>query len=549
MLDINILLNPNPLVGKSVFASVSFISSGITMLLILLVAIRGKRTLDEFLYCALLTAITLWSFSLAMAIHDGSSYSSHTYNYLLHVFSIPIPFLDFLFVIHFFDKFKNYRTSIMVLASATLINEILLLTTPYFINPIYQEELGYYAAMPGPAYLFWLIPFYTYMIYVAILLNKWRVSHPDIKKRSQAGYFLVAVVIGYSAGITDHSLNYGYYWKYLYPWGNITVPMYALIVLFGIVKGQIFDIHIVIKKTLVYTCVASLISVVYVLGVFFFHSIFQSQAPQDMLSTKTIFLIIIITIVVKPLESFVRRFLDRKIYKGTIDQISSQKEHLESELERSERLKSVGILAAGMAHEIRNPIQSLMTFGEHLEQKHNDPEFRAKFEVMLKRETGRIKDLTSDLLEFSKPKDPNRQMTDLSQLIDEVMELVSTELTKQGITHKINSPKEAVYANVDSDQIKQALLNLILNAKDAMQDSITKELTITLEDKTISIQDTGCGIAPDKIPHLFDPFYTSKEKGTGLGLAITHSLIEKNDGGVFVASQINKGSEFRIEFD
>ena len=154
-----------------------------------------------------------------------------------------------------------------------------------------------------------------------------------------------------------------------------------------------------------------------------------------------------------------------------------------------------------------------------------------------------------DLLVFSKPAAPSRSTCDIRAMIDDILELLSSDILKAKIevSRKYGDALGVCWA--DPGQIKQVLLNIIMNSIEAMRGRggrLEVEVTVAAGQLEISIRDTGVGMAADKLTHIFDPFYTTKDGGTGLGLAITHSLIAQNNGSIRVESKEGQGSLFVI---
>ena len=177
---------------------------------------------------------------------------------------------------------------------------------------------------------------------------------------------------------------------------------------------------------------------------------------------------------------------------------------------------------------------------------HDDLDFRNRFSHILNQETARIEDIVKDLLAFSKPSEPKRQESDINQILRDTTDLLSSQMLKSSVRLLLDL-QESAECFVDADQVKQALLNIIMNAIEAMSPSGGELIVRTGQSDgflRIEIADTGPGIAKDKIAHLFDPFFTDKEGGTGLGLAITHSIIEKNGGKIRVESEAGVGTTF-----
>lgn len=225
-------------------------------------------------------------------------------------------------------------------------------------------------------------------------------------------------------------------------------------------------------------------------------------------------------------------------------------EKAQASLIRTEKLASLGQLAAGVAHEINNPLGSITIFA-HLILKslpEDDPR-RADMQLVID-EANRTKEIVQGLLSFARETKMRPGATNINQIIDEVLNLVM----KQSLFHNIKIEKAlaenlpSTYA--DGTQLKQVFLNIILNAAQAMNGS--GDLFITTEhDETnryirVKIRDTGAGIPPEVLGKMFDPFFTTKEKGTGLGLAISYGIIERHQGKIDVETELGKGSTFII---
>ena len=227
-------------------------------------------------------------------------------------------------------------------------------------------------------------------------------------------------------------------------------------------------------------------------------------------------------------------------------------QQLEGKMKLQERLVFLGEVVSSIAHEIRNPLTSLQTFFEYYPQKRNDPEFMQKFNDITGKEINRINDLIKQLLEFAKPSPLELQDVNITQIIDSSLALLENQIKKSKvqIIREFNMPPD-VTIKADPNKLKQAFINLILNAIEAMTGG--GELTILTSVNTnlaphlmISITDTGGGIKKGDLHHIFDPFFSKKEKGTGLGLAITEGIIKEHQGQIKVRSTIAVGTTFII---
>ncbi|HPB69086.1 MAG TPA: ATP-binding protein, partial [Candidatus Omnitrophota bacterium] len=254
-----------------------------------------------------------------------------------------------------------------------------------------------------------------------------------------------------------------------------------------------------------------------------------------------------------PLKDKIQYIIDKAFYKGSPQEIAQENISLRKEIADKERLRAVATLASGMAHEIKNPLTAVKTFTEYLPSKKNDPQFLDKFARIVSKEVGRIDNLVNQLLDFAKPVPLNLKNTAIEHLIEDTLIFLNNDFIKHNISiRRQYSSSDQHLLKIDHNQFKQALLNLFLNAIEAMPDGGELTLGITGRPSSpdilrISIQDTGHGIAPEDIKHIFDPFFSKKDSGTGLGLAITQGIIQEHGGKINVETQSGVGTKFTIE--
>lgn len=223
---------------------------------------------------------------------------------------------------------------------------------------------------------------------------------------------------------------------------------------------------------------------------------------------------------------------------------------LQDEIRRQEKLAAIGGLAAGVAHEIRNPLSSIKGlatfFGEQFESGSEAKEAAA---VMVN-EVDRLNRAITELLDFSKPTDIKRQSTQLAPLLSHSLHLIQQDTSHHNVKINIEIDDNLCPVWVDPDRLTQCLLNLYLNALQAMPDGGILALTCTAEDDryvNIVVSDSGKGIAADHLSEIFNPYYTTKGKGTGLGLAIVHKIVEAHHARIKVESVLGKGSMFTLQ--
>lgn len=224
-----------------------------------------------------------------------------------------------------------------------------------------------------------------------------------------------------------------------------------------------------------------------------------------------------------------------------------------SYMRRADRLASLGTLATGLAHEIRNPLVAIKTFTQLLPDRLDDEEFRNHFLNVASSEVDRISSLITELLDFAKPSEPKLELEDINSILDGMLLLISTETKKKEISVVKNYTPNLPLVKVDREQIKQVFLNILLNAIDATpikgRISVTTRSFIKPHGEPylqIEFTDTGCGIPPEHLEEIFTPFFSTKDKGSGLGLAICHQIIQDHNGYIDVESELNRGTSFYI---
>jgi two-component system sensor histidine kinase AtoS len=229
---------------------------------------------------------------------------------------------------------------------------------------------------------------------------------------------------------------------------------------------------------------------------------------------------------------------------------------LEQQLQRSDRLAALGTMAAGLAHEIKNPLTSLLTFSRHLERKFDDADFRAKFQRVVPRELERINGITERLLELSRPSRLAFALVRPAVLMERCLELYTETLESRDLQVVREYARDTPMIKADPDALHRAIVNLVANALEAMERGGRLTVRVGRGDAPlgvvpsrrrdhavkIEIEDTGTGVAPGDADRIFTPFFTTKDRGTGLGLAITHKIVEDHGGTIALSSRPERGT-------
>jgi len=473
---------------------------------------------------------------------------------------------------------------------------IIIATTDLLIDGAQKFFFGYYGKA-GPFY--WLnISFFLIIIgrFLYITFDALKDQTITAQQRQQIKFFLFALAITSIASV-DFFPKYGIK---IYPFGALFELIGMSILAYAVVKRQFLNITIVIKTSLVYSALVGTITAFYLLLVIGAEKLFQGLVGYKslLLNLAAIF---IIAILFNPLRDWIQRFLDRKFFNASPAQLAEENVKLRQEVTQADRMKAVATLASGMAHEIRNPLTAIQTFSEYLPKKLDDKEFLLKFSKLVGKEVTRINDLITQLLDFAKPMPPKMTTVDINSLLREILDFLNSRLVPRNIILKEKLLASPSMIQADPNQLKQALLNVLINAIEAMpgggnltvstavyglkctvysQESKNTaksspdtvnikpytvnppaghagEIPHTVNGKpntaisptlVVEIADTGHGIAPADLPHIFDPFYSKKDHGTGLGLAITKGIVEQHGGKVTVKSIPGQGATVRITF-
>lgn len=217
-------------------------------------------------------------------------------------------------------------------------------------------------------------------------------------------------------------------------------------------------------------------------------------------------------------------------------------------MKRVERLYAVGQLSAGLAHEIRNPLAGIAGAAGIIERNSSSESKRTECLNIIKKETERLNRLLTSFLDFARPRPPQYHNIELSGTLDSVIDLATHAIDRKPIQLRKEVPPSLPELECDPEQVKQVLLNLLINAIQASPNGSEVVLSARLDGSKVVIQvkDHGCGIAPENREKIFDPFFTTKENGTGLGLSVAHQIIEQHGGILTAEANLDRGTTLSV---
>lgn len=255
-----------------------------------------------------------------------------------------------------------------------------------------------------------------------------------------------------------------------------------------------------------------------------------------------------INIAIAPLVSKENEQIGRLII---FDDITDRSE-LERRLVQADKLSSIGLLAAGVAHEVNTPLAVISTYAQLLAKQVNGDQQKSVMLEKIAKQTFRASEIVNSLLNFSRTSPTELTRVDLARVLREVLSLIEHQLHKSGVVVDLDIPAELPAVRGNPGKLQQVFLNLFLNARDAMDTGGTLNVRAWTDNGTawIDIADTGKGIAAENLQRIFDPFFTTKgsKKGTGLGLSITYGIVQEHGGTIEVDSRTERGTRFRLSF-
>lgn len=232
----------------------------------------------------------------------------------------------------------------------------------------------------------------------------------------------------------------------------------------------------------------------------------------------------------------------------------TERDELERRLVQADKLSSIGLLAAGVAHEVNTPLAVISTYAQMLAKQVHGDEQKSKLLDKIAKQTFRASEIVNSLLNFSRTSSTDFADLDLNRVLSETLSLLEHQFEKAGVRVESSLAPDLPAIRGNAGKLQQVFLNLFLNARDAMSElsggTLRVVTTATGAGVQVEIRDTGPGIARDHLDRIFDPFFTTKSarKGTGLGLSVTYGIVEEHGGSIVADSRPGEGAVFRLEF-
>jgi len=527
------------------YAIINGINSLCALTVVIIIILRRPRKPVHLTYAFFYFLMFLWASTYYIW---GIQKDFKSSMFWIQLLAYPVCFIhvSYLhFVLQFSENLHRYKKYLNLGYALSIFFAIINANNGFFNMSYVRDRAPFHYWPHATPFLSMFIAFQiSYILFsFFILLKSIQTSNEPLKIRLKV--FLALAIVGWSGGFT--SWFHFYDATPIHPIGNPAVTVYILGSAYLTFKHDILGLNLVVKKTFVYTALTLFITLIYTLFILIFERAFQTVVGYKSFAMSILFAMTIV-LLFNPLRLFLIKLIDRTFFGMDIEKLSSENILMRDELAKQNRMKSIATLAAGMAHEIKNPLTSIRTFAEYLPQKYDDPTFRDKFSRIVTDEVDRINNIVRQLLEFSKPAEPELKPITIGPLLDETLNLMSNNMLSNniGLVRDLDACPD-IFA--DKNQLKQVFLNLFLNCIQSMKNGGRLTVSSRLQSSgyiRISVSDTGCGMAKEQLSHLFDPFYTTREEGTGLGLAIVHSIIKKHGGKVEVQSEVGRGTTISV---
>lgn len=515
-----------------------------------LVFIRNPRQIQNRIFSLLCLSTFIWQFSYFLMLN---TYGLRAL-YFAKMGHAAVPFIPIIYL-HFITKLlrkKRIKMVFIILYAYAVISSILTVATEFGFDRLKLHTWGLYPEGNTLMLIDSAIYGTICTLAVVLLINgyyKAKRYAEGFQFLNKIKYVLLGFIV-FSFSTLDYLPTFYTFKIDIIPFSNIAVIIFASVTSYAILKHHLLDVNIVIRKGLVYSLLATFITVLYFIIVFLAENTFRGFMGYRSIPL-TLATVVFLILLFQPLKNKIQLFVDRYFFKKTREMLARENERLLEEIRRTDRLKAVATLAAGMAHEIKNPLTSIKTFTEYIDKKYDDENFRNKFKKIVGNEVDRINTIVGNLLDFAKPKQLSLQDADVNKLLEETLALLSNNFIRCRIdVIRGYSSKGTGTIKGDANKLKQAFLNLFLNAMDAMKDGgklvINTKKSDNEEAIEITIKDTGKGITEENLSHIFDPFYSTKESGTGLGLSIVHGIIKEHGGQITCESKLGEGTRFII---
>lgn len=406
-----------------------FLTSAVAVVVGLWVFIRKQDSNVAQLFCLYSLGVAFWSWAQAQVSFTNDPAMSLAWIRAMFYVVLTFPVL----LTHFFSAFLGIdQRKVCLVGWVLVIGFLPFLASERFLHQ--SGPLGFLPTVPraGSFFLPFNLLWFAWAVYDFWLLGRGHKGNGVQPSRWQVNILLAAFIFGYVTGCTNYLYFYGICIPPVQPFATYGAPIAFLVIAYGVFAYGLFDIQVVIRKSLVYSLLVTLLTVCYFGLVYAVERLFQvTFGYHSIWGSVTAFAVMALAF--QPLKVGIQRLVDWLLFRAPQEELVRRMERLEQQVRHAEKLEAVSILAAGMAHEIKNPLTSIKTFAAYLPEKAHDPVFQQKFQRIVTQEVDKIDQIVRRLLDFAKPAPPQLQPTHVSQLLDETLEFLSNECLSRRI--------------------------------------------------------------------------------------------------------------------
>lgn len=423
---------------------------------------------------------------------------------------------------------------------------ITLVPTPLFISGAKPQPIwgGRLYDVGGPLYFLFPTLYAILVSYAVVILSRAIRTTSSRNSRIGLSLFLSGTVLSFLLGATCFPLVFDIQ---IPPIGFLLVWLYTALTTYAMLRHQLWDINVVIRRSIVYSLLITVLTIGY------FGLAYSAERVFQMAFGYRSFWISLaafasMALIFQPLKIGIQRVVDLLMFRAPQHAVAKRLEVLEQKVREGEQYKAVATMAAEIAHEMKNPLTAMQTFVEFLPERHDDTQFRQRFHEVVSSEIRRLRQVAQGLLDFAKPQIPRMAVVDIKGVVEDVLALTKPMLLKRAIEVQTAYAHNGATLVGDAMHLRQVFLNLIRNADQAMPPG--GALTIHTASQNgwleVRVTDTGCGIHSRHLQHLFEPFFSKKPDGTGLGLAIVQGIVREHRGTIGVESAPGRGTTVTV---
>jgi signal transduction histidine kinase len=511
-----------------------------------LVFLHKPRTALKIVWSVFGTGLSFWGVCIFNLFTSTTAETALFWGRLGNYGAVFLPLFLFHMVVLLTNRYGEYRKQLFGCYFVYCSYLLAALIFPHLFIPSVTPK-GVFAFYPDSGILYAFFPFMFFATAVSglvILFQSYRVS--SVIKQNQYKYFLIAAALGVFGGGTTFFYVFNIP---IYPYGTIGVPLFNMAVAYIIVKYQLMDIRIFIRKSLLYLILISVITVLYLLAVWMverlFHNVIGYQSFMGSFAVITILAALFV-----PLRNYIQSFAEQYVFRASYLQMAEHNDRLRQEVVRSERYKTFSELSRAMIIQLRNPLTVLTGYGHMLSKKQTDPEFVDKFKQVFDKEVERINNILNRLSQYSEIPVLELAEVDLVSLVHRAVESIEPQADHNRVKivlHDSQTPQ--VFLQIDEKKMQRVLLAFLRFSMRAMPEG--GQLWVWIEDSQstidISIKDTGRGLSPEELVRIFDPFlHLDQTEEDRYELSVAQNIVREHGGKVIVDSQEDVGSEFII---